>query len=214
MSHRNPLEPLEPRVLFAVSSIHETVAELTPGIHKIGHSLYVQGTPNNDNIRLLTGVAHPSGSARVQVALNGLTQLWVPGGWRRVIFHGAAGNDVITVSPSLPKSFHPRVFILRGGEGNDSISGGARGESIFGDAGSDTLVGGGGRDQLYGNDGDDQLTGGAANDRMFGGLGDDRFFNNESVAERVAGGRDVLDGGGGRDTAENDPQDVRRLITF
>jgi Ca2+-binding RTX toxin-like protein len=208
------LEALESRTLFAVSAIDNTIAELDPGIHKIGHSLYLQGTPGNDNIRLSTGVATPGGRSRVLVELNGLRQLWVPGGWRRVIFNGAAGNDVITINPALPKSFHPRVFILRGGDGNDSISGGARGESLFGDAGTDTLVGNAGRDQLYGGDGNDQLTGGAGNDRMFGGLGDDQFLNNETAAERATGGRDILDGGGGRDTAQADAEDVQRLITF
>lgn len=214
MSHRNPLEALEPRTLFAVSAIDEQFAELSPGVHKIGHSIFVQGTANNDNIRILTGVPHANGKARVQIALNGLSQLWVPGGWSRVFFNGAAGNDVITVSPDLPKSFHPRVFILRGGDGNDSISGGARGERIFGDAGNDTLVGGAGKDQIYGGDGTDQLTGNGGNDRFLGGLGDDQFFNNETPEERASGGRDILDGGGGRDTAQTDAEDIQRLITF
>jgi hypothetical protein len=50
---------------------------------------------------------------------------------------------------------------------------------------------------------------------MFGGPGDDVFRNAETDQERQAGGgRDVLDGGGGNDSAQYDFQDRRRLIAI
>ena len=213
MSHRTPLETLEPRTLFAVSSIDDTLAEMAPGIRMVGHTLYVQGNPANDTIRFSTGVAHTNGRQRLLVELGTTRELRFPSGMHRVIVHGAGGNDMIIVDAGLPKSFHPRVFILRGGEGNDTISGGSRGETIIGDAGNDVLSGAAGKDQMFGGDGNDTITGGAGNDRLLGGLGDDVFRNNESAAERTTGGRDILDGGGGRDVADLDPEDIRRLIT-
>ncbi len=58
------------------------------------------------------------------------------------------------------------------------------------------------------------LSGTAGADRLFGGAGDDVFHNRETEFEsQQAAFRDLLDGGGGNDTAEVAPSDRYRLIT-
>ncbi|KEP68500.1 hypothetical protein DL1_11585 [Thioclava dalianensis] len=89
---------------------------------------------------------------------------------------------------------------LRGGNGDDRLTGDIGSDTLFGGNGSDTLIGGSGHDQLYGDAQDDILWGGDGQDRLWGHAGNDRL-----MGER---GNDVLDGGDGNDWlnggAEND----------
>ncbi|MEU8237424.1 calcium-binding protein [Actinoplanes missouriensis] len=57
---------------------------------------------------------------------------------------------------------------IRGGAGNDVITGNSRANQLFGGPGNDTIRGGGGDDDLYGEDGLDHLDGGTGNDELTG----------------------------------------------
>ena len=230
MSHRNPLEALEPRTLLSHGSpVHPPQ---DPGVWVVGRTMHIVGTADNDTIRVtrVPGTARPKD---IQIQMNRIQPALFPGRLERFVLNGKAGNDVMLIDPDLPASFRPRVVIIRGGAGNDSITGSDRADRILGEdgddtitaadgndfadggAGNDNLIGGNGFDTLRGGDGNDVLTGNAGADRMFGGIGNDTFRNNETDAERAAapGARDLLDGGGGNDTAEADAADRRRLIT-
>jgi Ca2+-binding RTX toxin-like protein len=72
---------------------------------------------------------------------------------------------------------------LRGGRGNDTLTGDFLANTLDGREGNDTLLGGGDNDQLFGRAGEDTLRGGDGDDTLEGGT---EF--------------DVLDGGSGNDT--------------
>ncbi len=94
---------------------------------------------------------------------------------------GLGGNDDINLSTLV----FTGIITLRGGDGNDLLTGSPQDDISFGGAGDDTLVGGGGDDVQYGEDGNDvfgnpTLTAdGTADDpgtdRNFGGNGFDNF---------------------------------------
>ncbi len=109
---------------------------------------------------------------------SGNDRLNVTGGENTV--YGDAGDDVIRADDT-------RTFdVLRGGDGNDSITVEQGGNNaLFGDNGNDTLNGGTGNDFLSGLAGNDSLSGGAGNDTLDGGTG-----------------ADIFRGGGGSDTAD------------
>lgn len=84
------------------------------------------------------------------------------------------GNDTLVGSDV--------TYILRGLEGNDTITAGKGGGIAYGGHGDDLLYGGLNPDIIYGNSGNDSITGGESNDVLFGGEGND-----------------TLDGGAGND---------------
>ena len=230
MSHRNPLEALEPRTLLSHGLPNHPPTE--PGVWVVGRTMHVVGTNAADTLRI-TRVPGTTQPRNIQVQMNLVQPSLFPGRIERYVLNGGAGNDVIIIDTGLPSSFHPKVCIIVGGAGNDSITASDRADRVYagdgddtvnagngndfidGGAGNDNLIGGAGHDYIRGGDGNDILTGNVGGDRMFGGIGNDSFRNNETAAEREAGGgvRDLLDGGGGNDTAEADPADKRRLIT-
>lgn len=79
--------------------------------------------------------------------------------------------------------------VLRGGDGNDSISGQFGDDGIEGGNGLDNIAGGPGNDVIFG---DGPLTSDPGSDLIFGNDGDDFIVG--------GGGRDGLIGGPGRDT--------------
>jgi Ca2+-binding RTX toxin-like protein len=66
------------------------------------------------------------------------------------------GNDVVTLGRNVPVP-----ATIRGGDGNDVLSGGAVADKLIGGPGDDELIGRGGNDLLIGGAGDDVLVGGA-----------------------------------------------------
>jgi uncharacterized delta-60 repeat protein len=119
-------------------------------------------------------------SGGVQVSVDGaVTNFLAP--IQRIVVYGDGGNDVITVSGSLPV---PVEFY--GGDGNDSLRSGGKDDILSGGAGDDLLVGGNGRDFLIGGIGADRLVGDSDEDILVGGsvsgeeswneLGVDRSF--------------------------------------
>jgi serralysin len=89
---------------------------------------------------------------------------------------------------------------LRGGAGNDTLTGDASANSIWGGAGSDTIAGGAGNDYLYGEDGDDVIHGGDDDDFIAGGDGVNQLFGDlgtDFVNNSVGAAGGTLDCGGG-----------------
>ena len=76
---------------------------------------------------------------------------------------------------------------IRGGAGDDVLTGDANDNTIWGGLGADTIKGGAGNDTLYGEDGADDIDGEAGNDFVSGGTG-----------------YDVLEGGAGNDFVDAD----------
>ena len=107
----------------------------------------------------------------------------------RDVICGLGGNDVIL-----------------GGGGNDVIYGGPGADVLDGGVGNDVLRGGAGDDELRGRSGNDVLDGGAGRDQLLGGTGRDRMLGRAGGDTILAkdGFRDVVDGGGGSDTATLD----------
>jgi Ca2+-binding RTX toxin-like protein len=82
---------------------------------------------------------------------------------------------------------------IRGGSGNDGLTGDGNDNTIWGGDGNDTIHGGGGNDALYGEAGDDQLYGEAGNDYLCGGAGSDTLYGGD--------GNDFLDADDGEKDA-------------
>ena len=243
MSQRTPIETLESRTLMAA-----TIAEMQfpprwpaaanqPGVYRFGRTIYVKGTSIEDSIsistttRTVTGLDIPANLLVEFRVARIMAPVLYTGRIKRVLIDTGDGNDTVTIGSELPRTFHPDKVVIRGGAGNDSLTGGAARNVLIGEDGDDKLLGGaaadiliggngtdeltgvGGNDVLHGGAGNDTLTGGGGNDRFFGAEGDDRFINAETEAERPSGTRDILDGGvGGNDTAQADPDDRRRDI--
>lgn len=135
-----------------------------------------------------------------------------PGGWN--VTSTAGGEDALTSAEGLVGTrFDDRFYggsvtseLVRGGGGNDFVSGG------YASAASDTYYGGDGNDVIFGGSetnfgpnipagtGDD-IYGGNGNDYLAGVDGDDRL-RGEGGADTISGGRgrDQLTGGAGTDT--------------
>ncbi len=78
---------------------------------------------------------------------------------------------------------------VRGGDGDDQLTGSAASNKIWGGAGNDVIIGGEGGDFLYGDTGDDHIDGQAGDDFIYGDTGDDVLTGGD--------GDDLLDGGDG-----------------
>jgi Ca2+-binding RTX toxin-like protein len=78
------------------------------------------------------------------------------------------GDDTVSVSRTVPIP-----VVLRGGAGDDTLSGGNGADKLIGGAGNDRLVGRGGDDSLYGGPGEDVLVGSSGDDILYGGPGND-----------------------------------------
>ena len=137
------------------------------------------------------------------------------GGDNKDVLKGGDDNDLLLGEKGNDK--------LDGGKGNDDLLGGRGNDKLFGLAGNDSLGGqegkdlldgGSGKDKLIGEEGNDTLLGGKQGDRLVGGLDNDKLFGeenndtligvNKGAVEKTRnlgrGEKDILNGGGGRDT--------------
>jgi Ca2+-binding RTX toxin-like protein len=105
-------------------------------------------------------------------------------------FTGTNFDDTLVGSAS-------RDFAMRGGAGNDSISGNGEDDYLLGDDGNDTINGGDGSDNLFGGNGNDTLNGDAGNDSLNSDAGDD-----------------AINGGAGTDTYRADYSDRLSGLTM
>jgi Ca2+-binding RTX toxin-like protein len=218
LSNWNLVEPLESRTLLSGTPLDWPFQG--PGVRRIGRTLYIAGTDNGDIISI-NAVAKAAATdpqpKKIQVVfnslkVNGATPVLDAAPLKKVLINGAAGNDNITIAATgLTPAFHPKVFVIRGGLGADTINGGAENDRIYGEAGDDLITGGPGRDRIDGGDGNDDITGGPGQDVLIGGLGNDNFKNLEAGADRPTSGpnkpRDILTGGPGDDKCQADPAD-------
>ena len=85
------------------------------------------------------------------------------------------------------------IRCIRGGAGNDRLTGDANDNTIWGGAGDDVIRGGAGNDALYGEAGDDHLYGEDGNDFLSGGAGMDTLAGGD--------GNDFLDADDGEQDA-------------
>jgi hypothetical protein len=90
---------------------------------------------------------------------------------------------------------------IRGGLGNDVLTGGGSRDDIDGGPGNDVIAGGNGDDVLKGGSGNDEIRGGGNADRIDGDLGDDPVLDGGPGDDVIHGGpgNDTLTGGAGSD---------------
>ena len=112
--------------------------------------------------------------------------------------NGAFGDRLASIE-NLTGSDHNDILggdenpnVLKGGGGNDTLTGGdegiaGAGDMLYGGAGRDTLDGGVGNDMLNGGAGDDDLTGGTGNDTFVfaAGHGDDVIIDAIADTEKI-----------------------------
>ncbi|MFO0888288.1 MAG: hypothetical protein U0790_03975 [Isosphaeraceae bacterium] len=165
-------------------------------------TLRIAASDGDDRVLVLPD---PAGAAdAVVIDARGRRETYTGLSGFTIAFSGGAGNDVITIDPSIPLAARLEggagndslqagggPATLSGGDGDDQIDGGAANDSLDGGAGDDVLRGGAGDDVLSGGDGADQLDGGAGADTALGGQGDDQLLGGR--------GDDSLDGGAGAD---------------
>jgi hypothetical protein len=154
----------------------------------------INGTTEND-VFTVTRTGGSPGNETIEVTAYGAS--WSYENVSKIFADANIGNDIIQLSDSVlaPAS-------LKGGEGDDELTGGSGDDTIEGNAGEDFLSGGKGNDELFGNAGDDFLSGGPGDDTLDGGSG----FDSASFATATNGVRinlingSVFDGDGGNDT--------------
>jgi Ca2+-binding RTX toxin-like protein len=82
--------------------------------------------------------------------------------------NAGAGDDSVAVASTVTIP-----VTMRGGPGDDTLSGGSGPDKLIGGVGSDHLAGRAGNDLIFGGPGDDTITGGGGNDMLRGGPGKD-----------------------------------------
>lgn len=103
----------------------------------------------------------------------------------RIELRPRTGNDTIDASAYTGSC----QLTLKGGDGDDTITGSFLNDRIFGEAGQDTL---------YGRAGADLIDDGAGTDLVYGGSGDDYFV--QAVLDAATDTGDDLQGNAGIDT--------------
>jgi Ca2+-binding RTX toxin-like protein len=140
---------------------------------------------------------------------NNAEQMFPVRSVKRIKIYGRGGDDVITIASDVP--IRAKV---KGGDGNDNITGGAAKDRLYGNDGNDTINGNGGNDKIRGGRGNDSLMGGAGkdnikgnkgNDVIEGGDGNDRLRGNKGNDTIMGGaGNDRIKGGRGRDVVDQE----------
>jgi len=145
--------------------LEELGGRTLPSVSLVGGVLTIGGTAGSESIT----VWRPSAdSIQVNVSSTGEARRFSAADVNSIDLRGGAGNDFITVGQGLTKA-----TILRGGLGNDVITGGGGSDDVFGGSGNDRIRGRSGNDDLHGDAGSDDLRGGAGDDSIDGGSGRD-----------------------------------------
>ncbi len=144
------------------------------------HDDFIAGGGGNDTIHGGPGNDAIDGGAKDD-------DLW-GGPGNDIIFGGVGASPASGVGCELRTSAG-RIYLAKGGSGDDLIDGGegddcinaGSGEDVLmGGPGNDTLIGGNHADILYGGPGNDYLDGGWHTDECYGGGGTDTFINCEN----------------------------------
>ena len=191
---RNAIQPLEPRRLLSTASswpmqpvVQFPAADAVPPAEFAGSS-------KNDRIHV-----EPSPvAAELHVYVNGkLTQTAA----KEITINAGRGDDIIAINIGDDARYADLKIIIRGGGGNDFITGSIAAERVIAGDGNDTVCGNGGRDTIYGEAGDDSVRGNGGSDVLDGGDGRDTV-RGDAGNDNVSGGGDVdrLRGSLGNDT--------------
>ncbi len=108
-----------------------------------------------------------------------------------VNLRGGPGNDRLSGSDRTRSRFSGQGAHLRGDDGADVLRGGSGNEKLDGGPGDDSLTALGGKDELIGRTGDDVLDGGSGADLLYGSA--------DYASSMPDGGDDTLVGGSGDD---------------
>jgi Ca2+-binding RTX toxin-like protein len=151
--------------------------------------LTVTGSSGDDTITLQN-----DNSGNVTATLNGQTsKAFALAQVTAINVLGGAGNDTITIGANLPG------VSVKGGAGDDIITGGDGNDALSGQAGNDSIVGGADNDSMLGGPGNDTLVGQSGDDTLLGGADDDFL--------RGSAGNDSLDGGTGTNKMKGNRDD-------
>jgi Ca2+-binding RTX toxin-like protein len=175
---------------------------------------------------------------------GGLGDDWITAGLIGGYYDGGDGDDLIEGGPGDEKMWGGSgKDTLTGGKGHDELEGGDGDDSLAGAGGNDWFAGGGGHDVLDGGSGRDAAdysdkdqvvevrlnrdqfvtvkVGGVAQDTIrnieaiFGGARADKLIGDDRANFFAGyGGKDLIDGGGGRDTAFYTERTERVEITL
>jgi Ca2+-binding RTX toxin-like protein len=110
-------------------------------------------------------------------------------------------NDRVSQEERAPGDAVP--MRVKGGLGNDVLTGSTRGDDLDGEFGDDTIDGGDGSDTLAGGVGSDTITGGRGSDSISGGAGKDTL-------KAVDGEHDNINCGLGHDVVTADASDTKK----
>lgn len=165
-----------------------------------GSSLIIQGSPNNDDIRISRGSSAWIISSAVPIfagegcetPASNPSAMVCPdsGGAPLIVVTGGNGNDAILVDGSVPGGAKVRI---NGNAGDDNLVGG-NGEDVL-EAGENYNGPDNGRDRLEGNGGSDVLYSDPGGDTLLGGNGNDLLVNSVATCQGH-----TYDGGAGEDT--------------
>jgi len=165
-----------------------------------GSSLIVQGSPQNDDIRVSRGDGAWIVSSVIpifagdgcQAPASNPNAMVCPdsGAVPLIVITGGNGNDTIVVDPSVPAGARVRI---NGNADNDNLVGG-NGEDVL-EAGENYNGPNNGNDRLEGNGGSDVLYADPGADTLLGGAGSDLLVNSVPTCQGH-----VYDGGAGEDT--------------
>ncbi len=183
---RNKTEPM--RVSFEhLEERYLMAARLTASL--AGGALTITGSDAADVIVMQ--------QAGTRLSVDGLTQGFRADRINKLVIDGGPGNDQIRLGSSVQIPAE-----LKGGDGDDFITGGRAADKLYGGPGNDSLDGGAGVDQLFGEAGDDMLTGLVADEYLDGGAGSDSINGvgevqaPQEVFQIVAGQTTTLGDGG------------------
>lgn len=204
----------------------EAPATYTPASAQLddGRALIVRGTANADNIRLIRLSAQNAAALRVNSTVATTIPFADSAGNSQlssVTIFGRAGNDYIELgtlpdpvsTTVLGESGNDRLIvgssaIVRGGSGNDSLTGSSQNDFLYGEAGFDRLSGGAGNDYVDGGSNNDILLGGHGDDQLLGSWGSDTLQGDDGKDTLSGGyGNDTLRGGVGNDLLSGDAGD-------
>ena len=182
---------------------------LSTSFNSVTGVLTVSGNVNNNTIEVYRTTAN---GIRVDEA-GTLSSWYTASSVNRIDVFGFAGADTFTIYTNA--NVGPgdtgvgKPTILKGGDGNDTITGGDNNDTIYGESDNDSLDGGDSDDTIYGCYGADSLEGGAQNDILWGSNGNNdsnEAAQNDTLwgedgSDTLQGetGDDILRGGGGAD---------------
>ena len=190
------------------------------GSTSVVHVDLAEGTATGEGDDTLTAIRNVVGSPLADTLIGDAQANHLAGGGGADVLSGGPDDDTMKGNGGSDTVHHGAaegpVTVDLGlgtaeGEGTDSLGGienavgTRRGDILRGSPAANRLVGRGGPDLLMGRGGHDVLVGGPGHDDLRGGGGKDTIRAKD-------GKRDVVDGGGGVDTAFADPVDAVRRV--